>query len=132
MWLSVHQQVMRVWIRGGMRMCVFDRSTINCQPSTVNCHPPGRAAQRLQEVVDQPDLEAMTVHRLLGYKGLGGGKEERQRGMEEEAAGGGQRAELMATTSDRREGGSSGVGNESHAPWGESASYEELSQVCEI
>lgn len=32
------------------------------------CAPTGRAAQRLQEVVEDPDLTATTVHRLLGYK----------------------------------------------------------------
>jgi len=33
------------------------------------CAPTGRAAQRLEEIVGVPDLEASTIHRLLGYKG---------------------------------------------------------------
>lgn len=35
------------------------------------CAPTGRAAQRLQEVVNDPELQASTVHRLLQYKHKG-------------------------------------------------------------
>ncbi|GAX78728.1 hypothetical protein CEUSTIGMA_g6165.t1 [Chlamydomonas eustigma] len=34
------------------------------------CAPTGRAAQRLQEVIDAKGVEAKTVHRLLGFKGI--------------------------------------------------------------
>ena len=34
--------------------------------------PAGRAAQRLQQLVSHPDVEAQTVHRLLGFRPSGG------------------------------------------------------------
>jgi ATP-dependent exoDNAse (exonuclease V) alpha subunit len=37
----------------------------NLQPAAAA----GRAAQRLQEVAQLPDLSATTIHRLLGYRG---------------------------------------------------------------
>ena len=75
---------------------------------------PGRAAQRLQEVVDQPGLEAMTVHRLLGYKGMGGKEDKQSRieGEEDSAKGRGQASAVADSSS-----------------WGDAASYDELSQV---
>ena len=60
--------------------------------------------------MDQPGVEAKTLHRLLGYKGQGGGKEEG-------------RAAASTETS-----GASSAAASVTVPMEDATSYEELSQ----
>lgn len=54
----------------------------------------GRAAQRLQEVVDHPEVQAKTIHRLLGYKGQGGGS-----GKDQDAAAAAEQSSAASSSS---------------------------------